>query len=141
MDVLTEKQRHENMSNIRSQNTKPEELVRKYLFSKGFRYRKNDERYPGKPDIVLPKYNAIVFVHGCFWHHHSDCKEARIPDTNSSYWTSKFRKNIQRDAEVQQQLKNMGWNVITVWECELSNKKKRETRLKALADEIKATDI
>lgn len=93
-DVLTEKQRHYNMSRIRSKNTKPEEVVRKYLFSKGFRYRKNDARYPGKPDIVLSKYKTVIFIHGCFWHQHPGCKAARIPDTNSEFWKSKFEKNI-----------------------------------------------
>ena len=95
-DVLTEKQRHYNMSRIRSKNTKPEEVVRKYLFSKGFRYRKNDARYPGKPDIVLSKYKTVIFIHGCFWHQHPGCKAARIPDTNSEFWKSKFEKNIAK---------------------------------------------
>lgn len=91
-DVPTEKQRHYNMSRILSKNTKPEEVVRKYLFSKGFRYRKNDARYPGEPDIVLPKYKTIIFIHDCFWHQHPGCKAARIPDTNSEFWKSKFEK-------------------------------------------------
>lgn len=103
-DVLTEKQRHYNMSRIRSKNTKPEEVVRKYLFSKGFRYRKNDARYPGKPDIVLSKYKTVIFIHGCFWHQHPGCKAARIPDTNSEFWKSKFEKNIARDVKEKREL-------------------------------------
>ena len=140
-DVLTKKQRHYNMSQIRSKNTKPEELVRKFLFSQGFRYRKNDKRYPGKPDIVLPKYKTVVFVHGCFWHQHPECKASRIPETNSAFWKEKFDKNIKRDAAEQEALKKDGWHVIVVWECEISNKKKREKRLLALVEEIKAQTI
>ena len=136
-DVLTKEQRHYNMSRIRSKNTKPEEMVRKYLFSQGFRYRKNDPRYPGKPDIVLPKYKTIVFIHGCFWHQHPGCKAARIPDTNSFFWQEKFKKNILRDAEEQRELEEMGWHVIVLWECEISSKKKREARLQTLVEEIK----
>ena len=129
-DVLTEKQRHYNMSRIRSKNTKPEEVVRKYLFSKGFRYRKNDARYPGKPDIVLSKYKTVIFIHGCFWHQHPGCKAARIPDTNSEFWKSKFEKNIARDVKEKRELEEA--------ECEISTKKKREIRLPALEDEIKS---
>ena len=136
-DVLTQKQRHYNMSRIRSKNTKPEKLVRKYLFAKGFRYRKNDKRYPGKPDIVLPKYKTIIFVHGCFWHQHSGCKAARIPDTNSGFWKDKFDCNVARDQKEQEALKKAGWKVIVLWECELSNKEKRTIRLAALAEEIR----
>lgn len=114
MDVLSREQRHVNMSHIRSKGTKPEEAVRKYLFSKGFRYRKNDKRYPGKPDIVLPRYHTIVFIHGCFWHQHPGCKAAHIPDPNSDYWRDKFMRNIARDKRDQQVLKDMGWQVIVL---------------------------
>lgn len=137
MDVLSREQRHINMSHIRSKGTKPEEAVRKYLFSKGFRYRKNDKRYPGKPDIVLPRYHTIVFIHGCFWHQHPGCKAARIPDTNSDYWGDKFLRNIARDKRDQQILKDLGWQVIVLWECEISNKSKREARFPILIEEIK----
>jgi len=136
-DVLTKKQRHYNMSRIRSKDTKPEELVRKYLFTQGFRYRKNDKRYPGKPDIVLPKYKTIIFVHGCFWHQHSGCNAARIPDTNSGFWKEKFDRNVARDQKEQEALREAGWKVIVLWECELSNKEKRTIRLTALAEEIR----
>lgn len=135
-DVLSPKQRHYNMSQIHSKNTKPEEIVRKFLFRQGFRYRKNDKRYPGKPDIVLPKYKTIIFIHGCFWHQHSGCKAARIPETNSSFWKDKFKKNISRDAAVRNELEQAGWRVIIIWECELSNKKKQDIRLSALVSEI-----
>ena len=137
MDVLTKEQRHKNMSHIRSKETKPENVVRKFLFSNGFRYRKNDKRYPGKPDIVLPKYKTIIFVHGCFWHQHPGCKAARIPNTNSDFWRDKFIRNIARDEKDQQILKELGWRVIVVWECEISNKSKREVRLPILIEEIK----
>ena len=137
MDVLSREQRHVNMSHIRSKGTKPEEAVRKYLFSKGFRYRKNDKRYPGKPDIVLPRYHTIVFIHGCFWHQHPGCKAAHIPDPNSDSWRDKFMRNIARDKRDQQVLKDMGWQVIVLWECEISNKSKRETRFPILIEEIK----
>lgn len=125
------------MSHIRSKETKPEDVVRKFLFSNGFRYRKNDKRYPGKPDIVLPKYKTIIFVHGCFWHQHPGCKAARIPDTNSDYWRDKFMRNIARDKKDQQRLKDLGWRVIVVWECEILNKSKREVRFPILIEEIK----
>ena len=136
-DIHSPEIRSYNMSHIRSKDTKPEELVRKYLFSKGFRYRKNDKRYPGKPDIVLPKYKTIIFVNGCFWHQHHECKNAIIPASNRDYWEKKLKRNVERDFAVIQQLTDMGWGVITLWECEISNKQKREIRLQALEDEIK----
>lgn len=138
MDKFSKEKRSEIMSRIPSKNTKPEEIVRKYLFSRGFRYRKNDSRYPGKPDIVLPKYHTIVFVSGCFWHQHPGCKAAQMPKSNVQYWENKLKKNVKRDRSEQQQLESMGWHVIVVWECEISNKKKREDRLKALEEEIRA---
>lgn len=140
-DVMTKKQRSYNMSRIRGKNTKPEELVRKYLFAQGFRYRKNDKCYPGKPDIVLPKYHTIVLIHGCFWHQHPGCKAARIPETNQKFWADKFEKNVRRDKAVKKQLEDMGWRVIVVWECELSTKEKRETRLSTLAEEIREYNL
>lgn len=135
-DVLTKEQRHLNMSHIRGRDTKPEEIVRKYLFSKGYRYRKNDSRYPGKPDIVLPKYHTAIFVHGCFWHRHPGCRYATMPSTNREFWQKKFNQNVARDKKVQEQLKRDGWNVIVVWECEISNSGRRKTRLARLDEEI-----
>jgi DNA mismatch endonuclease (patch repair protein) len=108
-DTKTPAERSENMSRIRSTNTKPEEIVRKYLFSHGFRYRKNDKRYPGKPDIVLPKYRTIIFVNGCFWHMHG-CSRSRLPRSNEEYWKPKIERNIKRDAENKQKLEAAGWN-------------------------------
>jgi DNA mismatch endonuclease (patch repair protein) len=125
------------MSHIRGKDTKPEEIVRKYLFSKGYRYRKNDRRYPGKPDIVLPKYHTVIFVHGCFWHRHLGCRYATTPSTNREFWQKKFEQNIARDKEVEEQLEADGWNVIVVWECELSRKNQREERLRKLESEIR----
>ena len=136
-DVLTKEQRHFNMSHIRGKDTRPEEIVRKYLFSKGYRYRKNDSRYPGKPDLVLPKYHTVIFVHGCFWHRHPGCRYATTPSTNREFWQRKFDRNTARDRDVQNQLKADGWNVIVVWECELSRKADREERLRRLEREIR----
>ena len=125
------------MSRIKSSNTKPEEIVRKYLFSKGFRYRKNDKRYPGKPDIVLPKYKTVIFINGCFWHGHKGCKYYVVPKTNTDFWLNKINHNIERDQKQINQLKMEGWNVIVVWECQLGNKTISE-RLKALESEIRS---
>ena len=115
------------MSRIKSSNTKSEEIVRKYLFSKGFRYRKNDKRYPGKPDIVLPKYKTIIFINGCFWHGHKDCKYYVIPKTNTDFWLNKINHNIERDQKQINQLKAEGWNVIVLWECQLKKEKQNNT--------------
>lgn len=128
-DTLNEQQRHYNMSRIRSKDTKPEEIVRKYLFSKGLRFRKNDRRYPGHPDVVLPKYKTVVFVNGCFWHRHEGCRYASTPATNREFWNQKFERNVERDAQEQKELREMGWNVIVVWECELK-KPPEKRRLK-----------
>lgn len=137
-DVLTKEQRHLNMSHIHGKGTRPEEIVRKYLFSKGYRYRKNDGRYPGKPDIVLPKYRTVIFVNGCFWHRHPGCRYATTPETNREFWQKKFDQNIARDQKVQMQLRADGWNVIIVWECEIS-KNSLEKRLRQLENEIKVS--
>ena len=118
-DVHSAKVRSYNMSRIRSKDTKPEELVRKYLFSKGFRYRKNDVRLPGKPDIVLPKYKTVIFVNGCFWHGHQGCRYFVWPKNNAEFWEKKIGDNIQRDDKICSLLKELGWNVIVIWECEL----------------------
>ena len=106
---------------------KTEEMLRKYLFSKGLRFRKNDGRYTGKPDIVLPKYKAIVFVNGCFWHRHEGCKYNRLPKSNIEYWLTKLDNNVRRDHKNSQLLMHAGWKVIVVWECELKNNKREET--------------
>ena len=110
-----------NMSHIRSKNSKPEELVRKYLFSKGFRYRKNVKTLSGCPDIVLPKYKTVIFVNGCFWHKH-DCPRFVWPSTNEEYWRPKIMGNVERDKRNLAELQQLGWTVLTVWECELKKK-------------------
>lgn len=117
-DNHTQEVRSRNMSHIRSTNTKPEEKVRKYLFSKGFRYRKNVKTLPGKPDIVLPKYHTVIFVNGCFWHKH-DCPRFVWPSSHEEYWIPKINGNVERDRKNHQLLQKMGWNVLVVWECEL----------------------
>lgn len=137
MDSLTPEKRSWNMSRIPSKNTKPEELVRKFLFSKGFRYRKNDKRLPGKPDIVLPKYKTVIFVNGCFWHNHKDCQGSRLPKTNTDFWGRKLEVNVVRDQNNYQLLEQKGWKVIIFWECYLKNKKTTERRLGELINAIK----
>lgn len=135
-DVHTPEQRSYNMSQIRSKNTKPEELVRKYLFSKGFRYRKNDARLPGKPDVVLPKYKTVIFVNGCFWHGHEGCKYFVWPKNNEEFWRHKITSNITRDSEKHMQLKELGWKVIVLWECQLKKHILNQT-LSKLCTQIK----
>ncbi len=123
------------MSQIRSKNTKPEEIVRKYLFSEGFRYRKNDKRYPGRPDIILPKYKTVIFVNGCFWHMHDGCSKFVMPKSNIEYWKPKLERNKRHDIENKIALEKQGWKVIVVWECDLK-KDKRDGRLMHLVEEI-----
>lgn len=149
-DKLTPEQRHKNMAAVRAKNTKPEIIVRKYLWSHGFRYRLNHPRLPGKPDIVLRKYRTCIFVNGCFWHGHnvhvpfdiynvqsdndndnnislknSDC--CKIPHTNREFWVKKIMRNKMRDVKVQKKLASMGWHSITIWECELKPAVKEQT--------------
>lgn len=125
-----------NMSHIRSTNSKPEEIVRKYLFAEGFRYRKNVKKLPGCPDIVLPKYKTVIFVNGCFWHKH-DCPRFVWPSSNQDYWRPKILRNIERDNQSRKELETLGWKVITVWECELKKNVLNETLGKLIA-ELKA---
>ena len=115
------------MSRIAGKDTKPEELVRKYLFSKGFRYRKNVRKLPGTPDLVLPKYRTVIFVNGCFWHGHEGCKYFVWPQNNAEFWRQKIETNISRDQRKEAQLRDMGWNVLIVWECELRPPKRQAT--------------
>lgn len=133
-DSLSPEQRSWNMSRIKSKDTSIEVKVRKYLFAKGFRFRKNDRRYPGKPDVVLPKYHTMVFVHGCFWHRHPGCKRATFPSTRQEYWLRKFERNIENDREHKEQLEAAGWNVIILWECEINSQ--FEKIMKQTVDEI-----
>ena len=138
MDKLTPEQRHKNMAAIRGKNTKPELIVRKGLWSRGFRYRLNHKRLPGHPDLVLRKYRTCIFVNGCFWHGHkvvllqqaqepqnSEC--CKIPKSNREFWVEKIRRNKERDKEEQRRLAEMGWHCITVWECELKPSVREQT--------------
>ena len=126
-DVLSPDQRHRNMAAIHSASTKPELKLRRALWRQGFRYSVNEKRLPGKPDIVLPKYRTVVFIHGCFWHGHKGCKYYTIPKTNTAFWTSKVARNQERDQQVWRQLEAKGWSVIIVWECELKKAVFEET--------------
>ena len=121
MDNHSKEVRSKNMSHIRSTNSKPEEIVRKYLFSKGLRYRKNVRNLPGCPDIVLPKYKTVIFVNGCFWHKH-DCGRFVWPSSNEEYWHKKITRNIERDKETHSALEKQGWKVLIIWECQLKKK-------------------
>lgn len=132
-DRLTPEKRSWNMSHIRGKDTAIEVRVRKYLFGLGYRYRKNDKRLPGKPDIVLPKYRTVIFIHGCFWHRHPDCKDATTPKTRTDFWTEKFSRNVENDRKHKEQLEADGWKVITLWECEI-NKKFEETMNRVLCE-------
>lgn len=134
-DNLTKEVRSMNMSHIRSKNSKPEETVRKFLFANGFRYRKNVNSLPGCPDIVLPKYQTVIFVNGCFWHKH-DCPRFVWPASNQAYWKQKIKRNVERDSINKIKLQKLGWRVFTVWECELKKNLQQE-RLKELIREIK----
>lgn len=135
-DIKTKESRSYNMSRISGKDTKPEELVRKYLFSKGFRYRKNVRKLPGTPDLVLPKYRAVIFINGCFWHGHEGCKYFVWPKSNAEFWRQKIETNISRDRRKEAQLRDMGWNVMIVWECEL-RPPKREATLEELESQLR----
>jgi DNA mismatch endonuclease (patch repair protein) len=139
VDIYSEKKRSQIMSKISGKETKPEIIVRKYLFSQGFRYLKNDKRYPGTPDIVLPKYDTIIFVHGCFWHGH-DCKAGKLPETRQEFWGNKISNTRERDVRYQTELSDDGWNVLTVWECEIKNKSDRLSRLNKLVQQVTADE-
>lgn len=127
MDIWSKKKRSAVMAKIRSLDTKPEWLVRRYLFSRGYRYRKNVKGLPGTPDIVLRKYGIVIFIHGCFWHGHE--VDGHIPHSNSQYWREKIERNKQRDAKNKEALKRMGWRVMTVWECQLKPIVRQQTLL------------
>jgi DNA mismatch endonuclease, patch repair protein len=132
VDIVDRRTRSRMMSGIRGKNTRPEITVRKYLHSKGFRYRLHGKRLPGRPDLVLAKYRTAVFVHGCFWHQHPGCKYAYKPKSNRDFWRKKLASNIRRDKENQKQLRKLGWRVYLVWECRL-----RDSDLNKLARMVK----
>lgn len=135
MDVVDAATRSRMMSGIRSKDTQPEILVRKYLHSQGFRFRLHTRKLPGTPDLVLPKYKVAIFVHGCFWHRHEGCRYATTPASNAERWKLKFDANIERDARKSSMLRAAGWRVIVVWECEL--RRAAAERLERLVDEIR----
>lgn len=126
-DVHSKEQRRFNMQQIKGKNTMPELLVRKYLHAQGFRYKLHDNTLPGKPDLVLPKYKTVIFIHGCFWHGHENCKYFKIPQTRTEWWTDKIHKNRLNDVKAIKLLKKDGWKVITIWECKLKPAKLNQT--------------
>lgn len=133
-DTMTPEQRHKIMSQVHSKNTGPERAVRHALWHKGYRYRINDKRLPGSPDLVLPKYRAVIFINGCFWHGHRGCTKYVVPKTNAGFWKEKIARNIARDELNAQRLDTLAWTVITVWECELSKKNLDATIARIEAD-------
>ena len=127
------------MSRIHGKDTSIEVMVRRYLFARGLRFRKNDRRYPGRPDVVLPRWHTVVFVNGCFWHMHAGCAQCAMPKSNVEFWTAKLMRNRERDQAQHAALEAMGWRVITVWECELA-KPVREARLERLYRDITGSE-
>ena len=125
MDIWSKQKRSEVMSKIKGKNTKPEIILRSQLFKQGFRFRIHQKNLPGKPDIVLSKYRTVIFVHGCFWHYHKDCREGRIPSTNSKYWKEKLQRNIARDKANIKALRKDKWKVFVIWECEIEKQLER----------------
>ena len=137
---MTPEQRSRCMAAVKGKDTKPEMIVRRYLFSRGLRYRVNNRKLPGSPDIVLKKYKTVVFIDGCFWHGHEGCKYYRLPKTNVDFWRHKIAMNIARDYANGVYLRLVGWRVIRVWECEIKTKTKREETLESLYQEIVGTE-
>ena len=138
-DKLNIQQRHHCMSRIRSKDTKPELLVRKGLHARGFRFRLQDRKLPGRPDMVLPKYGVAIMVNGCFWHGHGGCRYATKPKSNIEFWEKKIARNKHRDEVTAAHLEALGWTVIVVWECELRGKETAEARIQTLAEEIRSS--
>lgn len=139
-DVMTPEQRSRCMAAVKGKDTKPEMIVRRYLFSRGLRYRVNNRKLPGSPDIVLKKYKTVVFIDGCFWHGHEGCKYYRLPKTNVDFWRHKIAMNIARDYANGVDLRLAGWRVIRIWECDIKTKVKREATLVSLYQEIIGTE-
>lgn len=139
-DTMTPAQRHDCMSHVRSKNTTPEKAVRNELWRRGYRYRLNDRRLPGTPDLVLPKYRAVIFINGCFWHGHKGCSKYVVPKSNVDFWKAKVAKNIERDLQNAQRLDILAWSVITVWECELT-KKNLEATINRIEGDLRAAKV
>lgn len=135
-DIKSTAERSRNMAAIKGKDTKPEMIVRKYLFSRGLRFRVQVRKLPGSPDIVLPKYKTVIFVDGCFWHGHEGCKYFRLPKSNIDFWRTKIETNIARDSRTEAELKVLGWRVIRVWECELKKVSERDAFLVTLYNDI-----
>ena len=135
-DTMTPEQRHRCMSAIKGKDTKPEMIVRRYLFSKGLRYRLHVKKLPGNPDLVLPKYKTVVFINGCFWHGHEGCKYYRLPKSNVEFWESKITNNKNRDILNEIKLKELGWRVVRIWECEIRRVQDRDQSLEKLYNQI-----
>ena len=135
-DVMTKEQRSRCMAAIKGKDTKPEMIVRQYLFSRGLRFRVQVRKLPGNPDIVLPKYKTVIFVNGCFWHGHEGCKYFRLPKSNIEFWEEKIDRNIARDIRNEEELKSHGWHVIRVWECDIKKVSGREVYLQNLYNAI-----
>lgn len=137
MDVLSREKRSQIMASVKSSDTKPEMLVRRYLHAHGFRYGLHNRKLPGSPDIVLRKYKTVIFINGCFWHGHEGCRYYRLPKSNIEFWQTKIKRNRQRDIEAIEALKSKGWRVITIWECELRTVIQRSETLIQLVKDIK----
>lgn len=131
-DIKTKEERSRNMAAIKGKDTKPEMIVRKYLFSRGLRFRIQVKKLPGNPDIVLPKYKAVIFVNGCFWHRHEGCKYFRLPQSNVEFWKDKIERNVLRNMRNEDELKALGWHVFRIWECEIKTNVKRRDKLEQL---------
>lgn len=138
-DIFSQAKRSDIMSKIKGDNTKPEILVRKFLFSQGLRYRINVKKLPGKPDIVLPKFRTAIFINGCFWHGHS-CKKGQLPTSNMDFWREKISGNIMRDNKNADLLVKLGWKVIIIWQCEISNINSRKAKLEKVLDELRSAE-
>ncbi len=136
MDIYSKDRRSEIMSRVRSKNTSIEIILRRYLYKYGFRYRKNVQELAGTPDVVLRKFGSVIFINGCFWHGHKNCKAAKLPSTRTEFWKKKIEDNVRRDKKNYRLLKKVNWKVIIIWQCELSNLHKREYRLNKLIEQI-----
>lgn len=137
VDIMTPEQRHRCMAAIRSKDTKPEMMVRKFLHAHGFRYGLHNKKLPGAPDLVFRQLKTVLFIHGCFWHGHDNCRYSRLPKTNEEFWRQKIERNRSRDIEVKEKLEAKGWRVLTVWECDLRDKSRRSATLETLLATLK----
>jgi len=135
-DTMTKEQRHECMAAIKGKDTKPEMIVRRFLHAAGYRYRLHDRKLPGCPDLVFPGLHTVIFIHGCFWHGHENCKYFRLPKSNVEFWQNKIDRNRKRDVKVRTALEEQRWNVITVWECGLRDKARRDETLKNIVRQL-----